>query len=213
METSAEKASITIEAEAVTVARWVAGSRSKGKPLRIPSKHCRDRSPQIEARVQAGLLMKDGFVFESEDGTMPGGDGKAVLYVIIRTERIDEAIEYVTGSELPPRLSMQRLSDGRVRVIDVQEQEITLQPGCELCSVTTMSSDLVALVLLLSHHGIAEVSHDACTGTNGETVVDAKNIYRIATLLQSETTEFLVSQGIQPPGVLTSQHVSRAVLL
>jgi len=208
-----EEASISIESDAVTVAIRNTATRSKGKPIRIPLKLCKGESPELEARAQAMKLQAEGFIYTRDNGAVSSTDNQAMLYVIVRKGSIPDAIEYVTGYELPPGVAVNRLPGGGVRVRDPSSQELLLVDGQDSSSVVLMNSPLVAVAMLLCKEGLAEIAHETAPGPAGTRTVEPSALYGLAQTIDKGLNEFLMDKGIMPPGVVNTQSVTRAVLM
>jgi len=210
---STEVATISIESDAVTVAIRDPARRSKGKHVRCPLKHCKGGSPELEGRAQALKLQAEGFVFDKEEGDSSTVDDQALLYVIIRKKNIPDAVEYVTGYELPVGVSVTKMPAGGWRVHDSSNQELYLVDGCDSTSVLLMNSPLVAVALLLCNEALADLSYETTPGPAGTKVVSPQVMFALAQTLDPELTEFLIAKGITPPGVVKAHGVARAILL
>ncbi len=208
-----EVATITVEAEAVTVTRRVESTRSKGQPVRIPTKMCQGGSVELEARVQQLKLQAAGFTFVREEDADPNQGKSNFLYVVVRRTFIGEAIDYVTGAELPPGVQVGPYVNGQVVVSDVQGNSFRLDTARDFTAVLATDAPLSALAMLLLNRGIAELVHETDPTPAGSQFVGNRELFKLAQALPDDLRSFVAEAGITHPGTIVSVEVSAAVLL
>lgn len=206
-------ATVTVDIDSVTVTKKEDGSRSIGRPLRIPTKHCRDSSPVAEGEAQCQILLEDGFELSGTDGADSSGARGKVLYLSIAAKSVPMAIECVTAGEVPSGITLHTRPGGVVRVCDTANQVLTLDPVRDSAAVVQVKSALAAVALLLCQRGYASLVHESVQGQPNGREVTSADLHIIASSLDANLFQYLEGQGIHPAGVVQTASVTSAVLL
>jgi hypothetical protein len=207
----AELASIIIETESVTLTRKdEAKPRSKGKPTRIPLAKCQGGSLELEAKAQALKLQAEGFVLIDADADF-AGNGEKALYMVIRRSKAEEAIDYLTGVELPPGVTVGPYDGHGVTVRT--DDGTTFRVAKEQDSTAVLGRDgpTTALALLLHHEGLADLTYDR--ESNEVRPMTTNVACSLAGAQREDIAEFLRERGLMSLGTVRSGQVAQAILM
>lgn len=207
-----EEATVTQETAAVTVTRRDIGSRSKGRPVRIPLKLCQGESVEQEARRQEFKLQTEGFVFDRQEGDQPAPGAGPFLYVAIGKDQMPEAMDWATGANMPEGVFVSPLPDG-VALRDERRSEIVLSTSRDANAVVPSDSPLAAAAYVLAARNLATVVYEKTSGPNDTELLTPWVRLSLAKSLPASAQAYLDEAGLCSPGVVKTSSLAPAVLL
>lgn len=219
-DTTQEEATVSIETDvdsnepvAVTVTRKTIGSKSKGKPIRIPLKRCRGESVEQEARVQEVTLQAQGFQFRRDDGEASSAADGPFVYIRVPAEKAEEVVEWMTGCQLPNGVSVHRVSQDTTLLRDAQNGEICASLTRSEDRVVTSTSPLAAVAYLLGERGLATIFAEHTFAPNKTEMLTPAVRAGLIGRLPVDCQDYLTEAGLQTVGVVKAAAITAAVML
>lgn len=209
-----EVATVVQDTDAVTVARRDAATRSLGHPKRIPVKLCQGQSVAQEARAQELLLQGEGFEFDptASDGDVDGADDN-FIYLAVRKDKVDAAIECMAERDLPGVRSQRSLTSGTLTVADGAGQLFVLRSGHDASAVVRAQGPMAAVALILQANGYADLAYEQKGGPNKAESVTPLVARSLAKKLDPEMQTFLEAEGVVFQAVINSPAIRPAILM
>ena len=204
-------ATISIEAESVTITRKEQGSRSKGKPIRVPVKLCRDGSTEQEARLRGAALMEEGFSFDREEAT--GSQFAMVGHQFYwRLDKVEarQLMELLGDFGEVPGLTARRSTHDLVLVND-EYQELKVSAVHGVTTLLDPGTPFLAVAFVAASKGIGSLSKDV-EGT-ATLAVTARDVYAESLSMTPELRQYLEGAGVSAPGVIRPTCVQHEAIL
>lgn len=204
-------ATISIEAESVTITRKESGSRSKGKPTRVPVKLCRDGSTEQEARLRGAALMEEGFAFDREEAT---GSQFAMVgsqyYWRLNKAEARQLIELLCDSHDVPGLSARRSTHDMV-LVDAEQRELKISAIQGVKTLLMPGTPFLAVAFVAASKGIGSLVKDV-DGTAAQ-AVGARDVYIESLSMGTELQQYMADAGVSAPGVIRPTCVQHEAVL
>ena len=205
-------ATVSIEEESVTVTRKAQGSRTKGKPIRIPRKLCREGDPAVEGRVRGLALLGEGFVFErEEDGKDLFSSPQGSYYYTLSKDRVRQLIDDLVQLGEPPGLTARRGTHELI-FMDQDYREFQLHAGQGVSALVMANSPLSLIPIAALALGYGELVF-SIDGTS-TTAIEARELFAKTYSMPSAHRQYLEQAGVTVPGVAkAAPDQMRAVLI
>jgi len=203
---------ISIEEDSVTVTRRTDGSRSKGKPIRVPRKLCTSENPVQEGNIRGLSLLDEGFTFvREEQPDVAQGTGETVLYLTVEQADVPAAMEALESLGNPPEIDVHR-SSHELLMSDVNHCKVHLRTGHRLVALLPAGTPVSAVAIALVSKGFGRMAV-APGGTHPE-MAGGNELYRLMSPMSEAQKQYVMAAGVCPPGfVAPSEGAITAVLI